>query len=520
MTYKDDFENSLGWSAADTNRRLDTAKGKQFLAFLRGIGVDTVLRYHSSNSANPKTITAAEAKLLSREGFGIIAIFQDNNTSAASFSFDKGKAAGMKAMAAAQAIGQPKGSSIFFAVDYDASTADIDGPISEYFRGIRHAIGTSFLIGSYGGGTLHSRLLEHRFVDLAWISMSRLFNGTQGFFYSNRWAMRQLPPEQAHAPSGIDYDRNILRIPRAQLGVFRVDDNGVGRVIGATAVPTPLATPVLDVAASGTLRYVATDGLKLRASPNGTKIRELDLATPVQDMGAGAVAGWRKVKVGDASGVVWGDYLRDPARPEVEALVRATVDEWLRFDKGSGNEDKQPWRGYVREMWARIGEPYDGASKYPSGEDVPWSAAFISWVVHRAGPAYKNFRFTAGHAAFVHHAIKSRVVGDTSVPFWGYPIDKAKPELGDIVQRNRGGGNFSFAYAESHSSYVSHSDIVVEVRPDVIRVIGGNVGDTVSMKSMTRSGDNLQDYALDANGHIKAGQGVIAVLKNRAGLAG
>ena len=60
----------------------------------------------------------------------------------------------------------------------------------------------------------------------------------------------------------------------------------------------------------------------------------------------------------------------------------------------------------------------------------------------------------------------------------------------------------------------------MEVRPDVIRVIGGNVGDTVSMKSMTRSGDNLQDYALDANGHIKAGQGVIAVLKNRAGLAG
>jgi hypothetical protein len=47
--------------------------------------------------------------------------------------------------------------------------------------------------------------------------------------------------------------------------------------------------------------------------------------------------------------------------------------------------------------------------------------------------------------------------------------------------------------------------------------MGGNVGDTVSMREFTASGDNLQEYNLDQNGFVKPGQRVIAVLKNRAG---
>lgn len=517
MSYKEDFGNSHGWSAIDTNRRLNTVKGKQFLAFLRANGADTVVRYHSSGP-NSKNITADEAKFLSREGFGMITVFQDGARDISRFSYAKGQAAGTNAIASAKAIGQPDGSSIFFSVDYDATPDDIGGAVRDFYKGIRDVIGKRFLIGAYGGGALHARLLEDRLIDLAWISMSRAFQGTEGFFYSNRWAMRQLPPEQMHGPTAIGYDRNILRLPRAELGVFRIDEGGVGRVIGSTSVATPLAMPATEADGDDSLRYVGTEGLNFRTSPGGSIIRELTLAVPVQDEGAANVAGWRKLRIGGQTGVVWGEYLRKPARPEIEALIRATVDEWLRFEKGAGNEAIQPWRGYVREMWARLGLPYDGASKYPSGEEVPWSAAFISWAVYRAGPAYAKFLFSDRHSAFVHHAIKSRVVGDRSTPYWGYRIDEAKPEIGDIIQRNRAGNNFSFAFAESNSAYKSHSDIVVEVRSGVVRVIGGNVGDTVSVKSVNSKGQDSQDYMLDATGHIGAGQGVIALLKNRAGV--
>jgi hypothetical protein len=112
---------------------------------------------------------------------------------------------------------------------------------------------------------------------------------------------------------------------------------------------------------------------------------------------------------------------------------------------------------------------------------------------------------------FVNNAIKARVTDRTDKPFWGYRITEQRPALGDIIQRNRAGNNFGFSYAENHAEYASHSDIVVEVTPDVARVIGGNVQDTVSF------GSNVQEYDLDGDGFIAPSQGVIALLKNRAG---
>ncbi|MEH3048361.1 DUF2272 domain-containing protein [Sphingomonas adhaesiva] len=262
-------------------------------------------------------------------------------------------------------------------------------------------------------------------------------------------------------------------------------------------------------------RLVTTDGVRLRAEPEGQILRDLTIAERAVDLGAAAVAGWRRVRTADGEGVVFGKYLRAPGRPEVEALLRAAIDEWIRFGKGKGNEDDQPYRGYVGEMWKALKMNYDGASKYPNGEDVPWSAAFISWVVRQASktyPAYNKFAFASGHSVFVNDAIQARVTGRFAAPFWGYRIDEKRPEIGDIIQRNRGKGQFTYSYAENHADYKSHSDIVVEVTPDAVRVIGGNVGDTVSAIA------EPQEYALGPDGFIAPGQRVIALLKNRAGL--
>lgn len=66
--------------------------------------------------------------------------------------------------------------------------------------------------------------------------------------------------------------------------------------------------------------------------------------------------------------------------------------------------------------------------------------------------------------------------------------------------------DYTFSWAENHEKYNSHSDIVVEVKPDIVRVIGGNVSDSVNMK----------EYRLDKDGYLKEGQKIIALLKNRA----
>lgn len=516
MSYKEDFTNAFGWSAADVSIRLNNDAGKAFLKFLRSNGVDTIIRYYASEN-RPKTITPEEAKFLTKEGFGILPVFQDSSRSISHFSRQKGSANAKSAMDFAKRVSQPKGkdSTILFAVDADYTSSQIDGPILEYFKAINDEINGAFSIGAYGSGAVLSKLLAERLITVPWISMSRLFLGTEQFFYSNRWSMRQVPPEMDHAASGVGYDRNVVRVPRKELGAFQVDDTGHGLLAWDEETDATLGghsvASVTDTV-TGADRFVTTEGVRLRDTPNGTIIRDLTIGEKVIDLGAAAEDGWRKVKVGTEDGVVFGKYLREPGRPEVESLLRATLDEWLRFNKGRADERADPYYKYVREMWAAIGEPYDGRSRYPNGEEVPWSAAFISWVVRKAGPAYAKFQFASSHSVFVNNAIKARITNRLDKPFWGYRITEQKPEVGDIIQRNRGSGSFTYSYAENHMDYKSHSDIVVEVTPDVIRVIGGNVRDTVTL------GGDLQEYDLDAEGFIKPNQRVIALLKNRAGL--
>jgi len=55
-----------------------------------------------------------------------------------------------------------------------------------------------------------------------------LFLRTEQFFYSNRSSMRQVPPELTHTTSGVIYNRNVVRVPRREIGAYRVDHSGIG----------------------------------------------------------------------------------------------------------------------------------------------------------------------------------------------------------------------------------------------------------------------------------------------------
>ncbi len=518
MSYKTDFENADGWSAVDVSVRLNNANGRKFLSFLRQNGVDVVIRYYAS-SPLAKTLTAEEARLLSAEGFAILPVFQDRARRLEDFSTEKGLANAHSAKEFAARIGQPAGagSTILFAADADFSDAAIDGPISDYFRAIHREIGDAFRIGAYGSGALLSKLLAEGLIDVPWLSMSRAFGGTQPFFYANQWALRQLPPEREHAPSGIGYDADVIRIDRRTLGAFQIAANGDGHLAfdeGLAATLGSLRAFREEIAPEGNRLLVKTEGLRLRQSPNGIVIRDLTIADEVVALAPASADGWREVQVGREQGFVFDSYLRPPGHPAIERLLRVAVDEWLRFDKGEGSEKADPYCGYVRQMWAALGQPHDGRSKDANGDDIPWSAAFISFVVRQAGAAYGAFQFSSMHSVFVNNAIKARVTGRLDKPFWGYRINEQRPEPGDIIQRNRSGGTVTFSHAENHASYKSHADFVLEVTPDVVRVLGGNVGNTVAY------GTSGQEYELTPDGFIEPGQGVIALLKNRTGVAG
>jgi len=244
-------------------------------------------------------------------------------------------------------------------------------------------------------------------------------------------------------------------------------------------------------------KIVDLEALNLRSAPvvsPENRIAILHLGQEVEELGPASAPGWLKVKasVGNSSktGVVKAEIeglasLRSPVAPQREALVTQAIGEWLRFEKGQGQEHQSPFFKFVGEMWRAIGLNLDGKDR-----DQFWSAAAISFMVRNAGeevPRYKRFKFAAAHSKYMHDSIVKRNNNDTRAPFWGFRLHEKRPEIGDIVCKWRETPR-DFEDAEASDGFKGHSDIVVSVRPDFLLAIGGNVGNSVNLTRYRKTG--------------------------------
>ena len=134
------------------------------------------------------------------------------------------------------------------------------------------------------------------------------------------------------------------------------------------------------------------------------------------------------------------------------------------------------------ELCKQIKKYWTGISPgFSSCVTVPWSAVFVSWCVKQAGATASEFKFAAAHSVFVNEAIKNALNG-TGV-FHGLDISAHPPNVGDIIQNNRGGTTHDYAFARTHKNYTSHSAIVIEIGQDSVGryalTIGGNEGNSI-----------------------------------------
>lgn len=152
---------------------------------LQSAGVSFIGRYYTSIPDDPKLLTGAEAQSICAAGFEIVALYEDDGTT---FSAQFGKQNAQAALQLAQNIGQPFGTAIYFAVDYDASADDLSGRIIPYFRAVNAAIGGAYAVGVYGSGLVCQSLLGAELASYAWLSMSTAFRGSADF---DRWNVKQ-----------------------------------------------------------------------------------------------------------------------------------------------------------------------------------------------------------------------------------------------------------------------------------------------------------------------------------------
>lgn len=157
------------------------------------------------------------------------------------------------------------------------------------------------------------------------------------------------------------------------------------------------------------------------------------------------------------------------------ALARAAEKEFDLY--GSFHETTSLMQRRIARYWTDIGLRFPGVG-------IPWSAVFVSAQVKGAGATAREFRFAAAHSQFVFAAAKN--AANEAGVFRAFAVDEYAPTVGDIIQNNRSGNAFTFAYARTHQRYPSHSAIVVEEGADgsgrYVRTIGGNEGDRVGEK--------------------------------------
>ena len=224
-------------------------------------GVRTAIRYYNfSNSQNfpEKRLELDEAQTLAGQGMRIAVVFQQRQNQVADFSELKGVAAGSRAYRHAQDnIGQPRDSGIYFSVDFDADSNEIENNILPYFEGIKRAFAEEsggnpeYRIGAYGSGLVCSTLTERGFIDLTWLAMSRGFRGTREALNAGEFHLAQRAPATTLCGLGVDF--NDPNPDRADFGAFTIDEDiqGHGQVF----------------ATGERYRVVARSGLRLREGP-------------------------------------------------------------------------------------------------------------------------------------------------------------------------------------------------------------------------------------------------------------
>lgn len=169
---------------------------RPILNCLSAANYEFVARYFAFHTQIPgKILTRAEAEAISAAGLRIVTVWENGSPEDPSyFSHDKGVSDGGGAYQAALALGQPAGTPIYFAVDYDASQADINAPIAAYFQGVNDAFAATgagspaYSIGVYGSGLVCSSIMAASFATKSWLAAPPAWQGSAGY---TGWSIKQ-----------------------------------------------------------------------------------------------------------------------------------------------------------------------------------------------------------------------------------------------------------------------------------------------------------------------------------------
>lgn len=170
-----------------------------------------------------------------------------------------------------------------------------------------------------------------------------------------------------------------------------------------------------------------------------------------------------------------------------QKVVRVALAEWRYWGRQNGyprfrrghKESEPRYSARVRQMW------WQGTGRRVTNvTGIGWSGAFISWVFRRAG-AGRRFPYSGTHLTFIRQAIRNRKAGRDGAFLVGYRPREFTPRPGDLVCNARSSG---VRFDDLPRRFSAHCDIVVTVTRWRVTVIGGNLSNSVSRRTLLADG--------------------------------
>jgi peptidoglycan hydrolase-like protein with peptidoglycan-binding domain len=194
------------------------------------------------------------------------------------------------------------------------------------------------------------------------------------------------------------------------------------------------------------------------------------------EIGPWGEAPWRQAPWGQAEVTTGAPVMNGSL---VARVVATAQRELARWNNGAIKETDPRNLEALRDYWKTgTGVNYTTAQlaspKFQASH--PWSAAFISWVMRKAG-AGNDFKYSASHSVYTAAAKENRLHGNNN-PFKAYRTNEISTRVGDLVCKARAGSGAT--YDTIRPGMTTHCDVVVAVQPDGLEVVGGNVSNSVS----------------------------------------
>lgn len=212
-------------STGDPSRTVDTIDTRfeitdKWAAYLKGKGIKYVARYLDENDLSTdqtqwfKKMRPSEPQRIIDNGLILIPFSQLTTADTVSVTGNRGQNHAERTLKAAQSYKIPAGSTIYFAIDFDATDDQITNLVIPYFQQVASYMASHsprYIVGVYGTRNICARVMNERLAAKAYISgISYGWSGNLGFSLPDGWAFNQINTVYAeNTPEGFAYDKVV-----------------------------------------------------------------------------------------------------------------------------------------------------------------------------------------------------------------------------------------------------------------------------------------------------------------------